>query len=377
MRLPGKLLHDRWCSLRVRVAPAAVVCVMYGSYRGRLGRAVQLLSLVALCVLFAPTSVRAVQSGGFSVSGRVVDAASEAAIPGAVVAIESIGSRITDNEGSFLFRNVAPGRYGIVIEASGYRTVRTAVVITDDVTATLRLDPDPIPLDPIEAAGVVDLRGRVVETPSGLPVPYATVRVVGWGETSTNDVGAFRLPRLAPGEHLVEIERFGWVPSERRISVYRDTSVTAELQIDSVAWGLLRVQVEKLQDRIRSIGYPARTIETDEIRRSRIGDALELLKGRGGVTLVRCPGGVQPWCVRRGARPPVEPEVFIDDRRVHCGLEVLSRFPVAAIARVEIIRSGDAVRVYSTWFMERMSAGRVGLQPILPINWSPSIGGCV
>lgn len=337
------------------------------------------LQALALGIVFAlvPVSSGVAQTGQYSVQGRVVDATTGAGVPQAVVEIESAGRQQTGDDGSFIFSNVLPGRHGITVEAVGYAPIRTAVIVTEDVQALLRLQPRPIVLDSIAAAAELrDLRGRVVEASSDRAVPFATVRIPGIGETSTNDAGGFRLARLPPGDFPLEVERFGWMPLRTIVSVYADTSVLIRLAVDSVALGLMQQQVERLQTRVRGVGYSLRVLDWRVIRDSRVGTPLDLLTGRGGVRLASCPHAPHARCIDRGPLPPAEPEVFIDDRRIHCGLEVLEKYPVAAIDRIEILRDGAGIRAYTTWYIERMTGGNVVLRPVLPPGWESSIGSC-
>jgi hypothetical protein len=52
----------------------------------------------------------------------------------------------------------------------------------------------------------------------------------------------------------------------------------------------------------------------------------------------------------RGAS--VEPRVYIDDAHMAGGIDMLANIPREEINRVEVIRSGSVIRVYTDNFME-------------------------
>jgi hypothetical protein len=307
-------------------------------------------------IALLPLSTAWAQTGQYTVQGRVVDATTGEGVPGATVEIESAGRQQTAEDGSFSFAIVPPGRHGLTVEATGYAPIRTAVLVTDHVQALLRLEPRPIVLDSIAARSALhDVRGRVLEVSSDRSVPFATVRIPGIGETSTNDAGAFRLARLPPGDYVLEAERFGWMPLRTSVSVFADTTVVVRLELDSIAVKMMQQQVERLETRVKGVGYSLRVVDRDAIRGSRVGTPLDLLTGRAAVRLANCPHAPHARCIQRNPLPPAEPEVFIDDRRIHCGLEVLEKYPVAAIDRIEVIRDGAGIRAYTTWYIERMA----------------------
>jgi hypothetical protein len=302
----------------------------------------------------------AAQSGRFTLRGRVVEAGQDRGIAQATVQLGDSARVITDERGEFEIRRVRPGRYSLAVEALGYRTVRTTVVVTGDATGTIEMEPDPIPLDPLAVRPArFDLRGRLRARDGGYGVPYATVRLEAGGETSSNDAGHFKLGGLPRGRHIVVIEGYGWMPVRAAIELDSDTSVVFDLDVDPIMDRVIEQQIERLDERARGAGTRLRVVDRQEVLRSRAATAAEIL----GLHVIPCIPSGRMGCVFSTGRTPSEPYVWIDDQLTFCGLEVLNTYPVAAIQRIELV---GGIRAYTVWHIERLAARRVGVPPFIP-----------
>lgn len=122
----------------------------------------------------------------------------------------------TDTQGRFEFRNVLPGKYEILIDANGYVSARSRVVLQGADAREL----DPIVLGP---AGRVS--GDVVDR-LGAPVFDAEVAVgspAQWGRAvRTDHRGHFELAGLEPGEHWISARhaQAGASPQPTVVRVY-------------------------------------------------------------------------------------------------------------------------------------------------------------
>jgi hypothetical protein len=126
---------------------------------------------LAFCALLAAAPAGA-QSGRFALRGRVVEAGLDRGIAQATVQLGDSARAITDARGEFEIRRIRPGRYSLTVEALGFHTVRTAILITGDATGTIELEPDPIPLDTLAVRPArFDLRGRLVAREERYGVP--------------------------------------------------------------------------------------------------------------------------------------------------------------------------------------------------------------
>lgn len=301
---------------------------------------------------------------GFTVRGTVTDRESGRGVV-ATITLEEAGRALSSESGAFAIRGVRPGRYALTVEALGYRTARTTILVVEDVTGTVQLDPEPILLDPLAVRPAeVSLRGRVVERGSGRGVPYLTVDLGPAGQTATNDGGSFRVGGILRGRHLVRVEGFGWLPASVSLLVESDTVVVMEVERDPITERIIAQQVGKLSERVRSVGVSVATVDREKILESRAANPVDVLGSQASVRVENCPDTSLPVCIY--ARGMVRrPYVYIDDQLIPDGLEVLRVYPIAMIERMEVIARGGQIRVYTTWFIQRMSEGRVRLLPII------------
>lgn len=74
--------------------------------------------------------LQAAAAGGVTVSGRILDTQGGLPVPNAAVQLDRNGAQVasarTDASGAFRMREVPPGTYAVVIQASGYQTTRLA-----------------------------------------------------------------------------------------------------------------------------------------------------------------------------------------------------------------------------------------------------------
>jgi hypothetical protein len=149
-------------------------------------------------------------------------------------------------DGSFEFLNVPPGRHVIVttdntpsIPGLGASLVvgtsdveNVGIATTPVIPANIRTlsvprpagsrSPGPIPL--------ASLRGRILDSETGKPVPAGTVFIVGdtWAKFDLAGNGEFEFPKLLPGNYELEIQGVGY-PTFRRPVVIEDTDIDLEL----------------------------------------------------------------------------------------------------------------------------------------------------
>jgi len=318
------------------------------------------LTVLAFAVALALfTSSSAAAQAGHSVRGRVVERGTDRGIAQAAVSLADGRTVRTNAQGEFVLANVAPGRHGVTVEAIGYRLLRTTVIVVDDVTGTLQMDPEPVQLDTIGVRIVRrSVRGRVMVEGTTQTAPFVTVKIEGVGETSTNTSGAFRLNGLFPGRYVVTFEGFGWLPQSVPVDVHSDTTINVTLVPDPITEANIAQQIARIDERAK--GYFPEVFDQADLMRSRAATPVETIR----LNPVPCPGSRIRACT---GTPPREPFVYIDDRLVHCGLTLLAAYPVDAIRRIELY-SGPTIRVYSIWYIENLVARRTLLPLIGPIR---------
>ena len=149
--------------------------------------------------------------------GRVIDFADGAALYGAAVSLASgpggtpgLGTRVTSQEGEFLFRRVPQGTYHLKVTLLGYRTLWDTLVVEaqTDLRVVLTLSVSPVELDPIEVVAERHLWGSEAE--------FERRRQRGMGTYFTREDIEARSPylitdllRTVPGLRVVPAGQFG------------------------------------------------------------------------------------------------------------------------------------------------------------------------
>jgi len=178
------------------------------------------LSLLAPSTGAAALQVREEEQEADSTSmfhGRVVDHETGEGLYGAAVSLAEgpggtpgVGTRVTGEDGGFLFRVVPPGTYTLTVTLLGYRTLREPLVVTEarDLQVVLRLAVSPVALDPIEVVAERQLRGPLVG--------FERRRALGFGTYFTREDIEARAPyvltdllRRVPGLRVISAGQFG------------------------------------------------------------------------------------------------------------------------------------------------------------------------
>jgi hypothetical protein len=115
------------------------------------------LALAAVCLRPSPAFPQSVDSVSV-VRGRVVEHESGNPLAGAAVSLAAgpggtggIGTRVTNSDGAFLFRDVPPGTYRVIVTLLGYRDLRDTLQVQGEAALNLRLPMSisPIVLEPL------------------------------------------------------------------------------------------------------------------------------------------------------------------------------------------------------------------------------------
>jgi hypothetical protein len=174
-----------------------------------------------------------------NVKGKVTDAVSSAAIPGARVdAIQggsSKGTANTDASGDYAISALDPGTYIIQVSAAGYTMKNvTGVVVTAgaDTTTNVALSKPSQP----GKGGVV---GTVRESGPNTPVDGATVKLL----QGTNEIqsvvtaadGTYSMTNIDPGTYTVEVSKTDYETSTKPATVQADKDTTVDVSIKKKA----------------------------------------------------------------------------------------------------------------------------------------------
>jgi iron complex outermembrane receptor protein len=167
----------------------------------------------------------------------------------------------------------------------------------------------PIPL-PVRLAGVVavllaparassqeradggrragSIGGTVVDSATGAPLPAAQVRVLGLSRGElTHDDGRFTLEDLRPGAYTLIVQRLGYAPAERTVTLNAGSQATLRVALLASAASLAQVVVTgTLGERTASDAIRPTTALSGAALDRRLGETVATsLQGQPGVTV--------------------------------------------------------------------------------------------
>lgn len=212
------------------------------------------------------------------------------------------------------------------------------------------------------ARGQVRLEGKVLNARTGEPVPMARIELPELGRKTVADaVGRYRIDRVPPGEHVVRVGSLGFKTVQRIATAGAGAGpLEVRLEEDAIVLEGLTAVADRFTRRLRSYPYQARTIDQATIHATAAVDASRLVALRGGVITAACGRSGSETCVRvRGQT--IRPVVYLDEARLPGGMRDLAAYSAGEVARVEVLRRGTEIRVYTQRFVEW--AARNGYQP--------------
>ena len=281
-----------------------------------------------------------------SLEGRVVGPDGEAVV-GATVALEGVGFRFTDEDGSFRFAAVPPRAYALRAEALGYEpSLVTLQIDDDDVSLTVTLDPSPIQLDSIVVESrTVKVEGRVWDPVADAPVAEADVTSDQADPTRTSWGGRFDLTAGEGTDVRILIRAFRYLPLDTAVVATRGVDHRFEMRTDSLVLRMIETEVARLQDRMggrRAIGMGPFNRE-DLVRwgGATLGD---LVKGEFVGRRLKC--------------------IILDELDVGAPMfgPTLETMLVDDIERIEFLFRGAMMRIYTKKFMRTMLGSGIELR---------------
>lgn len=308
--------------------------------------------------MFVPAALGA---QAITVSGVVVRADRSTPIARATVQLSGVTPATTTPDGRFTIREVPPGRYSVTAQAIGYRVSTFAATVTADTTLEIALEPIPTSLDTVRVrAGTVSIEGRVRDASTETRLLRAQVTIHPGGRTIGAMSGSFTIRDAPRGDVTLVATALHHLPQQVTFFATNDTSLTIDLEIDSVALRMTDVQVARLATRAQAVPYAQQTIGREEVQRSGAMTVATLLQRR-------LPNSIRD-------RPPYKdrPCVFYDDSPVP--FDVMVGVPMETVERIEIFGSrGEMIRVYSTPYVASLMRERMlprilymsnGLRPV-------------
>jgi hypothetical protein len=198
----------------------------------------------------------------------------------------------------------------------------------------------------------VRLEGRVVSAKTGQPLAFARVELPELKRRTMADAeGRFRIDRVPAGEHLARAELIGYRPESAAVLAKAGAPVELRLAEDAVVLRGLTVTSDRFASRLRAASYPYRVLDRKVIAGSGASDVRHLIATRGGMLTVPCGRSGSGFCVRiRGS--VVQPRVFVDEAYRPAGADELALMSASEISRVEVLRGGLQIRVFTEQFTE-------------------------
>jgi hypothetical protein len=291
------------------------------------------------------------QTPSFTVSGRVVESIHLTWIGGATVRLSGHPAFITETEGSFRFTNVTPGPHTMTMEAMGYRTRQLQLMIRADTVLLVELEVDPIRLDSLLVeAGTITLRGRVTDGATGRRIPEARVKADSRFTTFTNAGGSFRIKKLPRGFSIpIEVDAYKYLPARIALITEVDTTLTIELEPDSLGIQLFEATTQRLEVRSRAVSLSTIALDRRYMERAPNRSAYDVIN----------------W--RLGGREFSGQCLFIDEIK-QPDKRVLDSYVAAELERIEIYGRGTMVRVFTQSFIANSLGWAQAFHPIVYVE---------
>lgn len=327
-------------------------------------RRVHSLILVASGVLCAWASPGGAQTPSFTITGRVVEADRLNPIGGATVLLSGRRFFFTGSDGEFRLDGVSSGPHTLTVEALGYRTYERNLVVSADTVLLVEMEVDPIPLDSllVKEAGTFTLRGRIIDALTGRRIPEARVLADSRFEALTDWRGSFRISQLPRGFTVpILVDAFKYLPSRISLNSVADTTLTIELEPDSLAIRLVQATIGRLESRLESRATYAKHLTTIALDRNH----MERTPSRSAYDVI-------VW--RLSGRAFSDECVFLDEVRLY-NAGKLYLYDASEIERIEIYGRGAMVRVYTQSFIARNLGGSNPFPPVryFPMDLGPDI----
>jgi outer membrane receptor protein involved in Fe transport len=208
---------------------------------------------------------------------------------------------------------------------------------------------------PADASAVGRLTGRVSDTQTQRPIPYATVQVEGTGRGATaTDSGTYKIGNVPEGTHTVSVRALGYTPIRQSVTVVAGQVTEMDFALTKSPSPLERVVVTGTvaPTEVKAIPTPITVITSDEIAQQRFTRVDQLLRQyvpglidpedgssteetimsvRGSTTLV---GGTTTM------------KIYIDG--VETADREFSAVDPASVDHIEILRGPEAAAIYGS-----------------------------
>lgn len=157
-----------------------------------------------------------------SIQGIVTDGMTGLVIAGATVITDpSTSSALTDNSGKFSIPSVLAGKYKLTASRSGYTpsSVSITVLAGKVISANFEL-----------AVPTGKIRGKVIDSDTGMPIPGANIKTTpGTSTITTTSTGDYEISQVTPALYTITAEKTGYTASTVSITVKAGVITNADL----------------------------------------------------------------------------------------------------------------------------------------------------
>ncbi len=240
--------------------------------------------------------------------GLVADSAGAPIASAQVIALEADGPTnepalaTTSAQGRFVFQDLGPGRYAIIVRRIGFVPLRTTLTLVEGGPRVVRFELVPLPqiLEEVlvEVPGLATddeslvarppFRGIIVDS-AGRPIPSAEIILAGStratrepGRRVVGGTGTFEFRELRPGRYFVTVRHIGHVPIRTALTFEEGTPRAIRFELHPMPQNLPDIVVEATRFDIGKIGgrisrNEGRLLTRDDLARlapAVLGDAL-------------------------------------------------------------------------------------------------------
>lgn len=169
-----------------------------------------------------------------NITGIITDAETGNVIPQVLVVTEnSTSSVISDIDGIFYIKNVAPGNYSLIASKNEYSSSRVNVRVDSGITTQAD-----IVLSKIQDPVFGRLNGKIINASDDTGIVDAVVTLSGLDEENTYNLtkitssdGSYTFDELPPGDYVVSASKYDFVTKDININIIADSTSFAAIML--------------------------------------------------------------------------------------------------------------------------------------------------
>ncbi|HEV2146655.1 MAG TPA: carboxypeptidase regulatory-like domain-containing protein [Longimicrobiaceae bacterium] len=226
------------------------------------------------------------------------------------------------------------------------------------------LPPPPPPGTP--APAMITVGGEVLDALTGAPVRDVVISIPALGRKVLTDAqGRFVLNGIRSGTQKWVVSGLGYARWEEEVEATENGAMfTVRILPRPEVLEGITVVADRFQVRRAAEARSVRVVDRQEILASAAPSVFEIVGTRTGIRPMACGAGESEFNCATVRGRTVRPAVFIDDTYSPAGLEALRSMAPEEMFLIESYGGGRAIRVYTTWYVEKMSQFGNRLPPL-------------